>query len=649
MARPYHWCLLFAACLGISATVRAQTQTASAQSVLTVTPESCVYKMGDDLAWAQPDFDASSETGWVSALPSPTAVLPSGPYHWSRCRLDLRPLAKTGPVYLQIEELASWEAYVDGERLATFGNLQTGRYFMDVVQRFPIPQRLVDRGTVLVAVRETQRGIPPLSYTPRLSPISAGAEKTLSDNTARVVQTAFANRILQFVCYGLVGTAGIFFLILSGVDGTRRDLLWLGLNCVTLGELRVNEMAQVFLLHYPLWLESLLLALGQLCILAYLQFFFSLTGRKAPKLLLLGASWLVLMLTVADLPTRFLGPRADQVLLWWSFHNPHFLNLHGCVGMLVALAPVFAFWPLWRVPKDMRLICAMSLLWGSGEFVNFSLRLGIFSHLDPTGFGREYRALVTVPAIIVMFFLLARRQRRVLEERAELQSEMIAAQEMQRLLVPKVLDVEPWIAIDVAYRPAKEVGGDFYFCRRTAAGQLVVLGDVSGKGLRAAMMASTVVGALRNEESANPADILTRLNTVVLAANFGGFVTCLCALFETDGRLRFANAGQILPYLNGKELHAENGLPLGMIAGMTYEESSVQDIDGAVTLLTDGVLEARAANGELFGFERMAVLTAKPAAEIADAAQQWGQQDDITVLTVERALVSAHVLSALLS
>ncbi len=220
------------------------------------------------------------------------------------------------------------------------------------------------------------------------------------------------------------------------------------------------------------------------------------------------------------------------------------------------------------------------------------------------------------------------------EERSELQAEMRSAQEMQQLLMPAALDLQPWIQVEAAYLPAKEVGGDFYFCRRAGSGQLVVIGDVSGKGLRAAMLASNLVGALRNEDAGDPGVVLSRLNQVVLQAHSGGFVTCLCALFDAGGELKVANAGHIAPYVDGVELAVENCLPLGIVSDASYLKSSFLLRGKAVTLLSDGVLEARNAKGELLGFERMAALTTKPAAEVANAAQKWGQEDDITVLTV---------------
>ncbi len=612
-----------------------------AYRALTVTPSRCVYKMGDDVRWADPGWD---DSGWATSLPSPVTSLPENAHHWARCRLDLRELARTGPVFVQAEDFAAWELYAGGERIGSFGNLETGRYSMNLVQRFPMPERIAAEGTVVVALRETQRGLPPLRYSPTVDFISAGAEKTLVDETALASMRGFSNRILQFICYGFIGTAGVFLLILSGVDRTRRDLFWLGLFCVGLGELRANELAEVFLVPYPEWACITLLWIGQWSYVSMVCFSFALAGRKTSRVYL--ASGVIVASSTVLMPfSNILGPQISLAVCWWGYFAPGFQLCLGLLGAFVSTAPIAAFWPVWRIPQQQRRIAAVTFLWATGEIANSSIRVPFLHWLDPTGWVRDYRAIVTTPAIIAMFFLLAQRQRRMSLERSELQAEMHAAQEMQRLLVPDRLDLEPWIAVDVAYLPAKEVGGDFYFCRRVAAGQLIVIGDVSGKGMRAAMMASTLVGALRNEESADPTRILARLNAVVLSAHFGGFVTCLCALFGSDGTLRFANAGHIPPYLKGRELEAVAGLPLGIDADGEYEEASFALHHQTVTLLSDGVLEARNTKGEMLGFDRMASLTSQPAAGIADAAQRWGQEDDITVLTLNFAAAGAFLKS----
>jgi serine phosphatase RsbU (regulator of sigma subunit) len=195
--------------------------------------------------------------------------------------------------------------------------------------------------------------------------------------------------------------------------------------------------------------------------------------------------------------------------------------------------------------------------------------------------------------------------------------------------------------VDAVYRPAREVGGDFY---RTVAlddgSLLVIVGDVSGKGLDAAMLVAAILGSLANETHRSPASLLAYLNRAVVGRTGGGFITACCTHFHRDGRAAIANAGHIAPYLDGRELQLENGLPLGISAEAEYSET-VFDAHGTVTFLSDGVLEARSESGELLGFERMAALTTKPAKEIAAAAQRWGQEDDITVITVRGLAVLA--------
>jgi serine phosphatase RsbU (regulator of sigma subunit) len=104
---------------------------------------------------------------------------------------------------------------------------------------------------------------------------------------------------------------------------------------------------------------------------------------------------------------------------------------------------------------------------------------------------------------------------------------------------------------------------------------------------------------------------------------------------EPHGSVIVANAGHLAPYLGGKEIQVENGLPLGITAETDYPEVLISlPVDQQLTLYTDGVVEACARSGELLGFERAAALSIKPAEFIAQTAQIFGQDDDITVLTV---------------
>jgi len=136
---------------------------------------------------------------------------------------------------------------------------------------------------------------------------------------------------------------------------------------------------------------------------------------------------------------------------------------------------------------------------------------------------------------------------------------------------------------------------------------LAVIGDVSGKGMPAAMTVSLLVGTVRTlaHYTKSPSEILAAMNVRMLGRTAGGFTTCLVLHVNLEGSFTVANAGHIAPYLGGKELPLENGLPLGLAADVVYPESIFQLSEGEqLTLMTDGVVEARDRSGALFGFER---------------------------------------------
>jgi serine phosphatase RsbU (regulator of sigma subunit) len=167
----------------------------------------------------------------------------------------------------------------------------------------------------------------------------------------------------------------------------------------------------------------------------------------------------------------------------------------------------------------------------------------------------------------------------------------------------------------------------------------VAVGDVSGKGLKAAMTGTLALGALRAlaAEGLGPAATLTKLNRLLTETAEGGFITCICAQLGIDGEVIIANAGHLSPYRNGEELMVSSDLPLGISASEVYGERAFRlEPEDKLTLLSDGVLEARDLHGALFGFERTRAISGQSAANIAEAAQRFGQEDDITVLTLAR-------------
>lgn len=241
---------------------------------------------------------------------------------------------------------------------------------------------------------------------------------------------------------------------------------------------------------------------------------------------------------------------------------------------------------------------------------------------------------------VTTLIVLARVLMRDRAEKQRLSAEIESARVVQQVLVPEEIPSVEGFEVACVYRPFGEVGGDFFQILPIAGGGLLaVIGDVSGKGMSAAMMVSLLVGRLQAlvETTSSPAAILQGMNHKLQGRSRGGFTTCLVLRVGVDGWVTAANAGHIPPYCQGREIAVESGLPLGLTEEATYVETTFQlDPQGRLTLVTDGVVEARTAKGELLGFERTAELSMGSAAQIADAAQAFGQDDDITVLTVER-------------
>jgi serine phosphatase RsbU (regulator of sigma subunit) len=245
---------------------------------------------------------------------------------------------------------------------------------------------------------------------------------------------------------------------------------------------------------------------------------------------------------------------------------------------------------------------------------------------------------------VTLLLIIVLRTVRTVRERAEIAGEIAAARSVQQVLIPDFLEPVPGLTVESAYLPAQEVGGDFFQVLPIANGSaFVVVGDVSGKGLKAAMTVSLIVGTLRTyaEFYTSPAELLAGVNRR-LHGRTAGFATCLALMITREGEVTIANAGHPNPYLDGVEIQTDSNLPLGITLDVAYTETRLHlDQAQSLTLVTDGVIEATApATHELFGFDRTRAISTHTANAIAEAARAFGvgapQADDITVLTVAR-------------
>lgn len=258
-----------------------------------------------------------------------------------------------------------------------------------------------------------------------------------------------------------------------------------------------------------------------------------------------------------------------------------------------------------------------------------------------------FDSIATIVAVSLgytgFFFVLMREARRYVKTRTEkalLENEMAAARQVQQVILPHAHHSFAGFTIESVYKPARELGGDFFQILPVEDGGLLfVIGDVAGKGLPAAMLVSMLVGSIRAsaDDTHDPVVLLRKLHNAIAGRAPDGFATALAALIAADGRITLANAGHLSPYLDGQEVQLPGALPLGISGGGQYE--AVQFAlppGGRLTFLSDGVVEAQNASGELFGFDRAQARSRESAASIVEAAVDFGQSDDITLVTIER-------------
>src|SRR5487761_1875101 len=205
------------------------------------------------------------------------------------------------------------------------------------------------------------------------------------------------------------------------------------------------------------------------------------------------------------------------------------------------------------------------------------------------------------------------------------------------MLIPEALPAVPGFTLESEYRPTRRVGGDFFqiLAHPSDGSVLIVVGDVAGHGLQAAMLVSLLVGAIRSqsETSFDPLSLLQSLNRRLLGRGQAN-ATCLALRIAPDGLVTLANAGHLPPYVNGREMSMEGALPLGTAEGAEFAVMDFQLQPGdRLTFVSDGVVEATNEKRELFGFARTQQISNQSASLIAETAQKFGQEDDITVVS----------------
>lgn len=588
-------------------------------------------KKGDDPAFARPALD---DSGWQRLAGGESFRVGPG-YRWYRLHLRVPEQHPALGLLLTLPG-NSFEVFVNGQRVGDYSIRSTLLMSGWSYRAVALPNQPRD---LLVAVRafDLPYGYAESDRRDSYTQAWIGPFRVVTNlqSFLRVRESNFEASSLGInlaVCLGGIAVLGLFWM-----QRTQIEYLWLGAYLLLqgLGDLFYSMSTYVLA---PTSLNALFAdPATYLVLLLQVEFTFAFVHRRVGRawriyeILLVGA-WLVAM------PLNWLGVAGKGYLIFETL-----VEIPASLGLPLALMVWFrrgnreAGWLIFP-----SLLPAFTGAMYNVDFVStvfFQHRLDVLSHIDRFSIGRYPMRLMAVGNLvfllaigIVLFFRYTRVARAQMRTAAELD----AAREIQRKLVPVELPQLENYGIAAAYAPAAEVGGDFYQVLRQADGSvLIALGDVSGKGLKAAMTGSVVIGALRAlaSEGGPLGELMEKLNRQVVESGQDGFVTLVCMRVEPDGTLTVANAGHLHPYWNGEEVEVDSGFPLGVTADARYEEQRVRLEPGdALTLLSDGVVEARNASGELFGFERAQAMSDSSPEEIASAAQVFGQEDDITVV-----------------
>lgn len=623
------------------------------------------FHPGDDMAWASPSFDDSS-WGTQDLAPPPGSYDPitgsSGfvpgwttqgypklaGYAWYRLRVQLQnqgsgPSASQLALTMPINFDDAYQVYVNGQPIGQFGdfNSHSVTFYNAQPRMFALPSG-ADHGVMTIAIRLWMDvGTPFMSqdagglHGPPLLGESSAINSMLRLEWDAENRTQVGNLVAMIFLF----LAAMLGFILAWLDRREPAYLWLGAACAVAFAGRCAVMMGYYSMILPMVPENVLLddivnplTLGLWAL--FWAYWFKLGNLRR----IAAISWtltVLLMISTSMVRPPLYGVVVPVAAAAWA--EPLSMVLRLSLGVLL-------MWITYRGIRERATDGWMALppvlLTIAGAYQEELTVLHVPTILRVSGLTFTYGTLVTFLMLAIVSILLMRRFIIGQREKLQLQLEMEQARLVQQVLVPETTPAVPGFAVKSEYRPAQQVGGDFFqILPLQDGGVLAVIGDVSGKGTPAAMTVSMLVGTVRTLAlyTQKPGEILDSVNERMWGRSEGGFTTCLVLRVDRDGTVTLADAGHPAPYLQGKEVSVDSGMPLGLNPHTSYAESTFRLAAGEqLTLLTDGVLEARNSLGELFGFERTAAIAGQSAESIVHTAQTFGQEDDITVLTLTR-------------
>jgi hypothetical protein len=646
-----------------STTGAAATQVSLGPSVVALTGP-WKFHIGDDAKWSDPNID---DAGWeiVDLGAKKESIDPAmgfegfspgwtgkghpgyAGYAWYRMRVRIQgadePLALLAPT--DVDD--SYQLFVNGRLIGEFGSF-TGSVptiYYSRPLKFGLPADVLHQspdGTMEVAFRfymaprTLLQTLPGGMHAPPIFGFAnaiTAAYHVAWEEQYRAVSSILADSVLYFAF-------GFLVLMLYFFDRTETSLLWPVSACFA----TAVSLAVLFFSLTTQWMSALLQAivlsvlspigLG-LWLMTWLVYFGLEDHRRLRNIIValilwFGSTGLIFQLLLLRGPVSHFIFGANSI--------NQFVSSAAAWALAITIAVLG-----WRRPNRERPALFLALFFYVLPTLDPVLRfLHVRTNWFPFGIPVVLSEFTDIAMLICFSVVLLRHFRSSQRRQQAMEQDVKQAQEVQQVLIPEELPHIAGLTIESEYRPAREVGGDFFqiLPHATDGSVLIVVGDVTGKGLQAGMLVALIVGAIR-AEAAHSNDPLTALNALNqrLCGRGEAHATGLALRVAADGVVTLANAGHLPPYLNGKELPMEGALPLGMTPTAKFSLMHFQLAPGdTLLLMSDGVVEAQDRDGQLFGFERVNTLLQHPitAAEVATAAQNFGQMDDILVLRILR-------------
>ena len=615
--------------------------------------------------WADPGFDDSKwslldltpPAGSFNAATGTSGFVPGwtrqghpgyAGFAWYRFRVQLQPGNANSPTQLALKMPARFEdayqVFANGQFIGEFGHFTAAglKMYANQPRAFSLPHGS-SGGEITISIR---MWMDPSTTFGNASSGGLHGPPVLGDHPVVMAMQMLARKaVLRFVGsyfieFFIILLAISVTLVLYRLDRSEPAFPLLGLTCGV-----ILTYVSVFVLR----------ATTAIFDVRVMNTVINFMGALVPPLwIVFWSAWL--RLEGRRRLHRIIWPVASLMFACWMMLAPPLLGrmvplaagewIAGAGQLFSTILEGLLLWVAFQGIRENRTEGLMSLP---------AIFLIVFGHLDwllralhlPTDF-HPFGVLVksyqpgTMLSLGMVTVQLLHRFYRNQRERDQWRLEMEQARQVQQMLIPDQLPTHSGFALESEYRPAQQVGGDFFQILPSGdGGLLVIIGDVSGKGLKAAMLVAMIVGAIRTvvERTFEPLDILEAINRRLYGRLTHQFATCLAIRIAASGECVAANAGHLAPYLNGHEVALAGSVPLGLVEGSEFELAKFALEPGdRLVLITDGIVEAQDLKQRLFGFARTSELVQQnhSAAKLAATAQDFGQEDDISVISVTR-------------